>query len=298
MARRMLATVLAVCLLVTGALGARAPFADLGGYPDGTFGGGRTLTRAEAAAVAVRARQAAADAGPVPVWVASSWHVATVPMPTWDRVSVAAAPDGALYVRQGAAVSRLDADGRLAPDRTLGAAAGHWAAGPGGSLYRVGDGPRMLRVRPDGAEELLAGGPEPAFADGPGAAARFTDITGLCADGAGYVYVMEQGEGGHNGRLRKIDPQGRVTTHAGLTPAQYTDLHRRYGGPGGAVTEGPGYLASLGDGGPIACDAAGNVYLAFQRIRRVTRDGHVYTVAGGAWEPAGAVHRRRSGGPQ
>jgi DNA-binding beta-propeller fold protein YncE len=153
----------------------------------------------------------------------------------------------------------------------------------------------------------VAGGGERGLADGAGAAARFSDPFGLAVDAKGTVYVADAGEAG---RIRKIDRNGRTTTLPGAfdTPsglavdakgALYVadtsaNLIRKIG-PGGAVTTlaGDG-TAGFRDGaagqaqfnGPIgvAVDKAGAVYVADaynDRIRLITPDGEVKTLAGG-----------------
>ena len=88
--------------------------------------------------------------------------------------------------------------------------------------------------------------------DGVGAASRLHRPYSVAVDGAGNVYVADQG----NDAIRKIAPDGVVTTFATS-----------------------GFRSPSG----IAVDSAGNVYVADtlnQTIRKITADGVVSTLAG------------------
>jgi sugar lactone lactonase YvrE len=130
---------------------------------------------------------------------------------------------------------------------------------------------RIRKIAPDGLVTNFAGeGGVSGSADGVGTAARFTNPQGLAIDGAGNIYVADQG----NQTIRKITPDGVVTTLAGLArTVGYAD------GTGSAAR----FTAPRG----IAADAAGNVYVAdgTHTIRAITSAGVVTTVAGLAGSP-------------
>jgi uncharacterized protein (TIGR03437 family) len=102
---------------------------------------------------------------------------------------------------------------------------------------------------------------------GPAASASLNLPYGVAADLAGNVYIADLG----NQRVRRIAPNGTMNTVAGT-----------------------GVKGSLGDGGlatnaqlmsprNVAVDAAGNLYISeFEghRVRRVTPDGKISTIAG------------------
>jgi len=117
-------------------------------------------------------------------------------------------------------------------------------------------------------------------ADGTGNAARFNYPNGVAVDGAGNVYVTDEG----NTTIRKVTAAGTnwvVTTLAGLA-----------GSSGSA--DGTGSAARFEDPGGMAVDSAGNVYVAEtgkNTIRRVTPVGTnwvVTTLAGLAGSSGGA----------
>jgi sugar lactone lactonase YvrE len=102
---------------------------------------------------------------------------------------------------------------------------------------------------------------------------------GLVVDHAGNVYVADNG----NYRIRKISPDGTITTVAGN------------GTPGFSGDGGPATSAQLSSVPGLALDLAGNLWIAdsgANRIRRVTPDGNIATVAG-----TGACGFSGDGGP-
>jgi sugar lactone lactonase YvrE len=75
----------------------------------------------------------------------------------------------------------------------------------------------IRRVAPDGSVTTLAGYGAPYHQDGPGPQAAFYQPNGVCTDPAGNVYVADT----NNHRVRKIAPDGTVTTVAGIGFAGY-----------------------------------------------------------------------------
>jgi sugar lactone lactonase YvrE len=124
---------------------------------------------------------------------------------------------------------------------------------------------RIRKVTLTGLVSTLAGNGAEAFADGPGASASFSAPYGLAVDGAGNVYVADNG----NERIRKVTPAGVVSTLAGSGLSAFAD--------------GFGPLASFYSPYGVAVDGAGEVYVADygnNRIRKVSSAGLVTTVAG------------------
>lgn len=98
----------------------------------------------------------------------------------------------------------------------------------------------------------------------------------MAADGSGNLYFVD-GDGltfapGSSNSVFKIDPSGSITRIAGNSRTDFS-------GDGG-----PGTGASLYSPRAVAVDRAGNVFIVdagHQRVRRVSPDGMIATVAGG-----------------
>jgi sugar lactone lactonase YvrE len=142
------------------------------------------------------------------------------------------------------------------------------AAGHSGDLV-VADQHAIRRVTADGTVSTLAGRPNTACnVDGVGPDACFNEPAGLAIDAQGVIYVADRG----NASIRKVTPQGEVSTWAGAGPA-----------PGANDGHGAAARFSLPTG--IAADASGVLYVADglnDVIRRVSPDGDVVTLAGAA----------------
>src|SRR5207253_8467252 len=121
---------------------------------------------------------------------------------------------------------------------------------------------------PVGAQEYmfttLAGAGGPGAIDGPAAVARFNFPEAVALDKDGNLYVAD----GLNATIRKIFPDGSVTTLAGL-------------GENFGSADGVGSQARFSLPSSLALDPGGNVYVADQynhTIRKVTPSGMVTTV--------------------
>jgi sugar lactone lactonase YvrE len=115
----------------------------------------------------------------------------------------------------------------------------------------------VRRVTPAGLVTTVAGTPlNYGSADGVGAAASFSETTGVEGDALGNIWVADQ----DNCTVRKITPAGVVTTVAGAV-----------GIVGSA--DGPGLAARFNTLSALAFDSAGNMYIADQgnnTIRKLT----------------------------
>jgi sugar lactone lactonase YvrE len=76
---------------------------------------------------------------------------------------------------------------------------------------------RVYAIGPDGSATVYAGTGDSAFADGATGSAKFAGINGLAADHAGNLYVSTSDAGTSDRvvRIRKITPDGQVSTLAG-----------------------------------------------------------------------------------
>ena len=174
--------------------------------------------------------------------------------------------------------------------------------------------------RPQGATGLfpIAGdicGSCSGSRDGTGSQARFNDPQGVAADGAGNLYVAEAA----SATIRKITPQGAVTTLAGSAGAAgYADGSggaARFNAPSRLATDSDGnlYVTDSGNCGSsdgsgaqaqfcnpkgIALDRWGNLWVADtgnHTVRRIATDGKVSTVAG-AQGVCGSADGKGNGG--
>ncbi len=149
---------------------------------------------------------------------------------------------------------------------------------------------RIRKISPDGTITTVAGsGPcgfiydgytfycpgEYSGDGGPATNARLNRPTDVEIDNQGNLFIADRG----NNRIRKVSPNGIITTVAG----------------NGLTVDGWGTGTYSGDGGPainaglnrptrVALDNQGNLFITDagnNRIRKVSSDGYITTVAGG-----------------
>lgn len=140
-------------------------------------------------------------------------------------------------------------------------------ADPMGNLYVI-DTQTIRKITSTGMVSTLAGSwNSPGSSDGSGALARFSYPSGLAADSTGNLYVADTG----NHTIRKVTPQGLVTTVAGLATsfgsADGAGASARFRSPNGITIQGSDiYISDTGN----------------HTVRKVTSSGVVTTVAGSA----------------
>jgi len=198
-----------------------------------------------------------------------------------DPYGVAIGPRGAVYVADGGEANRIRL---IQPDGAVSTLAGGkegFADGIGaaaafhtpsavaldheGNLYVADTGNHAVRkVAPDGAVTTLAGGGSPGYLDGVGRAARFNGPVGIAVDDAGIVYVADT----YNDRIRRIAPDGAVTTLAGNGKPGLLD-----GALLDAGFDTPSALAAGRDGTLYVADTGNHA------VRRIKPDGTVDTLA-------------------
>ena len=129
---------------------------------------------------------------------------------------------------------------------------------------------QVWKVATDGTVTVVAGSQTTGFSGdgGPAVKASLSQFPcGLAIDGFGNLYIADT----LNHRIRKVAPDGLITTVAG-------NGVRAFSGDGGPAT-----AASLAYPRGVAVDSAGALYIADEmnyRIRKVTADGKITTIAG------------------
>jgi len=137
-----------------------------------------------------------------------------------------------------------------------------------GAVYVSDFGHDTIRkVAPDGSVTTIAGSEgQEGSADGQGAKARFRGPIGIAVDRAGNLFVVD----GNNMTIRKVTPDGVVTTIAGKAGVKGSSDgdqgHARFVWPFGIAVDADGTL--------YVSDAGGHT------IRRIAPSGRVSTLAG------------------
>jgi hypothetical protein len=180
-------------------------------------------------------------------------------------------PPGTLLTVAGNGSAGFSGDGGPATIARLHAPQDQAVDAAGNVYIADGDNHRVRKVSPEGTITTVAGTGQAGLSGdgGPAIEAKLTFPTGVAIGSAGDLFIAD----GVNGRVRKVDASGIITTVAG----------------GGKPAAG------LGDGGPaiaarlqapyqLAFHAAGDLFIADlngRRIRKVDPAGIITTVAGG-----------------
>jgi sugar lactone lactonase YvrE len=140
---------------------------------------------------------------------------------------------------------------------------------------------RIRKVTADGKIHTVAGTGTAGFSGdgGPATAAQLNTPSGMAVDSTGTLYVAEL----NNRRVRKITPEGRISTIAGT------------GTEGSGGDGGPAVSAQLNLPRGVEVGRAGEIYIAdagSHRVRKITADGKISTVAGSGTDGFGG-----DGGP-
>jgi len=126
---------------------------------------------------------------------------------------------------------------------------------------------RIRRISPNGDVTTVAGTGHEGYAEGKGTEAAFSFPDNICVDKKNNIIVADT----LNHRIRKITPEGDVTTIAGTGKDTFAD--------------GEALLASFNKPRGICVDDEGNFIVADDgnnRIRKITTNGTVITIAGSA----------------
>lgn len=137
-----------------------------------------------------------------------------------------------------------------------------------GALYVTDAGNQRIRKIAGGLITTVAGSIKGFLGDGgPAISARLDTPEGIAVDGAGNLYIADSS----NGRIRKVDTTGTITTIAGT------------GDFGFAGDGGPAKSAVLYQPYGVAIDQSGNVFIADMgnsRVRMINPTGTMSTLAG------------------
>jgi len=149
-------------------------------------------------------------------------------------------------------------------------AAGNLYIAVQGSPYSVPNNVnRILRVSPSGTVATVAGNGTGGFSGdgGPATSAELNGPSGVAVDAQGNLYIADT----LNNRVRKVTPDGTITTVAGNGLSLYS-------GDGGAAV-----AAQLSGPQGLAVDAGGDLFIADTGnnvVRKVAANGTITTVAG------------------
>jgi uncharacterized protein (TIGR03437 family) len=145
------------------------------------------------------------------------------------------------------------------------------ALGAAGNLYVAEpDNHRIRRITPAGEIATVAGSSHFRGDGGPAASATLFSPSNLAMDAGGNLYIAEIG----NNRIRKLSPNGLITTVAGSSDAP------GYSDGGGRATSAK---LNLQDADGLAVDASGTVHFSDtynHRVYKVTGSGQLIRVAG------------------
>jgi RHS repeat-associated protein len=195
---------------------------------------------------------------------------------SWGQRIRRVAPNGTITSVAGTGASGYSGDGGPATQAELNDPYSV-ALGPGGDIY-IGDteNAAVRRVATDGTITTVAGTGVEGFS-GDGGSATQAQLGGYVTDVAvasdGTLYVADS----YNNRIRRVGTDGIITTFAG--DGSSTDS-----GDGGPATQAGiwfPYVVELGPDGSVYIGDSG-------RVRRVTPDGVITTVAGnGSYSTSG-----------
>ena len=176
---------------------------------------------------------------------------------------------GTITTVAGTGLDGHDGDGGLATVAAIDHPRGIAVLPGGGFVFVEPFANTVRRVGPDGTITTIAGTGTAGFSGdgGPALKAEFKGVHGVGALPDGSLVLADPG----NERIRRIWPDGNITTAAGTGVAGFSGD----GGPAvAAKIDAPRGVAALTDGGFLIPDSSNH------RIRRVWPDGTITTVAG------------------
>jgi sugar lactone lactonase YvrE len=183
---------------------------------------------------------------------------------------IQAGSDGIITTVAGNGLTNFGGDGQLAINAGLDNASSIAVDAAGNLFIADRNHHRVRKVTPGGIITTVAGNGEIGSAGlgGPATEASFAGLQGITVDAAGNLFIAD----GSNNRILKVDVGGTITRFAGN--GQFG-----FDGDGGQAT-----AARLNSPTQVQVDKWGTVYIADTnngRIRKVSTDGVIRTVAGG-----------------
>ena len=178
-------------------------------------------------------------------------------------------PAGIITTVAGNGTAGYSGDGDLAIYAALNSPSGVKVDGAGNIYIADKSNNRIRKVSPEGIITTVAGNGTPGYSGDGGAAisASLCYPSGVDVDAEGNIYIADT----FNNRIRKVTPEGIITTVAG-------DGTAGFGGDGDLAV-----LAQLNYPSGVEVDVAGTLFIADtynHRIRKVTPDGVITTVTG------------------
>ncbi|CAL9466434.1 RICIN domain-containing protein [Streptomyces sp. enrichment culture] len=202
--------------------------------------------------------------------------MSTAPAATYDENSVPP-----ISTVAGTGIAGFKGDGEAAATAQLNRPYGIVVDSTGTLYFSDFQNHRIRKITTDGKISTVAGTGVAGFGGdgGPAVSAQLNWPRELALDSEGALYVAD----GNNHRVRKITPDGKITTVAGAGVAGFS-------GDGGPAT-----AARLNVPMGVAVDGTGTLYVTEyhnNRVRKITTDGKISTVAGN-----GAAAFGGDGGP-
>jgi uncharacterized protein (TIGR03437 family) len=206
------------------------------------------------------------------LYFSETYFSAAAPSGAWGRIRRLTS-SGRLEIVAGVDPSTCSpcTAGDRGPATVASILAGPLAFDSAGNLY-VADGNRIRRITPDGVIDKFAGYGAAYGDGGPALNAVFGTVQSLTVDPSGAIYFAAGIPSlGIALLIERIATDGAISTVAG----------------GGRSGDGPASQTLLNSINGLVGDGSGNVYFAdSNRIRVVTAQSTVQTVAGGAVKPA------------
>ena len=178
-------------------------------------------------------------------------------------------PTGVITTVAGTGVRAFSGDDGPAKLARISAPRGIAGTADGGYLIADSDNNRIRKVTPGGTISTVAGSGVRGFSGdgGPATAAALSGPYSVSALADGTLYIADTG----NHRIRRVGPDGTITTVAGTGAAAYSGD----GGPAAsAALNLPHAVEALPDGRLLIADMGNH------RVREVSADGTISTIAG------------------